>query len=186
MIQNRITYLYLKGSGTKELIEFLKVYDELNIRKRSDQLLEVVSDFETPSEIIQNAREFCLVELYQDFTVFVSPPQFEGPLNDILTILPQLNPKIYTITSLIQELVVMGKWDLIKKLKNYYYSQFNSETIETILGFIDQNLNATKTAKALFMHRNTLNYRLDNFIQKTEIDVRSFFGALSFHMMFRR
>ncbi len=186
MISKRTAYLYLKGQETKGLIEFLKGYEELNISKRSDQYLEIWSDFEMEHEMIQNAREFSLVELYQDFTVFVSSPDYDGPIEDILQVLPTLSPKIYDMTSLIPELVLNAKWELLKKLKNYYYSQFNQDTIETILGFIDQNLNATKTSKTLYMHRNTLNYRLDNFIQKTEIDVRTFAGAMAFHLMFRR
>ncbi len=89
------------------------------------------------------------------------------------------------IENLIYELVKHSKTELISKLRSYYYNRFSPETIETILGFIDQDLNATKTSKALYMHRNTLNYRLDNFIKKTEIDVRKFSGALAIYLLFR-
>ncbi|MCK4551507.1 MAG: helix-turn-helix domain-containing protein [Tenericutes bacterium] len=47
-------------------------------------------------------------------------------------------------------------------------------------------MNASKTAKTLYMHRNTLNYRLDNFINKTEIDVRKFKGAIAIYLLFKR
>ena len=87
---------------------------------------------------------------------------------------------------LIPEIVFLNPPELTKKLRNFYYSSFNSETLETILGFIEQNMNASKTSKALYMHRNTLNYRLDNFINKTEIDVRTFKGALAIYLLFKR
>lgn len=182
----RHVYLYVKGNDTDDIISLLKVFEEFHITKLSDHFVQITTDADIDMDILANAREFSIVELYQDFTVFVAPYEFDFDIREIQAVMPDINPKIYHIESLIPELVLLGKWSLLKKLKNYYYSKFNSETIETVLGFIDQNMNASKTAKALYMHRNTLNYRLDNFIHKTEIDVRAFSGALAIYMLFRR
>jgi len=152
----------------------------------SKNQFEIKSEEDIDSEFLESAREFSLVELYQDFTIFVAPKDFALEVEDILKILPELNPKIYTIETLIPELIFLGKQDVLKTLKNHYYAKFNAETIDTIMGFISSNLNATKTSKSLFMHRNTLNYRLDNFTSKTEIDIRTFKGALAIYLLFRR
>ena len=48
---------------------------------------------------------------------------------------------------------------------------------ETIKKYIENHSNATLTAKQLFMHRNSLQYRIDKFIEKTSIDIKSFHGA---------
>ncbi|MFD1017730.1 PucR family transcriptional regulator [Thalassobacillus hwangdonensis] len=52
------------------------------------------------------------------------------------------------------------------------------ELLETIKVFLECNSNATLAAKQLFMHRNSLQYRVDKFIEKTGIDVKQFKGAL--------
>ncbi|MBS4218140.1 helix-turn-helix domain-containing protein [Bacillus sp. FJAT-49711] len=51
------------------------------------------------------------------------------------------------------------------------------ELAETIKAYIENQSNATLTAKQLFMHRNSLQYRIDKFIEKTGIDIKSFHGA---------
>ncbi len=186
MMNTRNIYLYLKGNNPKDIIDFLEVYENLHVEKLNHNYLRLSTDIEIDSEVLMNAREFSLVELYQDFTVFVAPKLFDFPIEEIMEVLPMLNPKIYTIETLIPELSYLNKNTLLMRLKNHYYSMFNSETIDTILGFIKQDMNASKTAKALYMHRNTLNYRLDNFISRTEIDVRKFQGALAIYLLFRR
>jgi len=185
MSQRKI-YLHLQGDAHDEVIAFLKAYDELSIKKLSQTAYELDYSEEIDSEFLESAREFSLVELYQDLTIFVAPKDSPFSLSEIQSILKELNPRIYTIETMIPELVFLGRQDLIKTLRNHYYGRFNVETIDTILGFINCNLNGTKTSKALFMHRNTLNYRLDNFIAKTEIDVRTFTGALAIYLLFRR
>lgn len=49
----------------------------------------------------------------------------------------------------------------------------------TIKTFLENNLNASLTAKKLYIHRNTLQYRIDKFIEKTGIQLKEFFGAFT-------
>lgn len=49
----------------------------------------------------------------------------------------------------------------------------------TIKTFLENNLNASLTAKKLYIHRNTLQYRIDKFIEKTGIQLKDFFGAFT-------
>lgn len=51
------------------------------------------------------------------------------------------------------------------------------ETIATLEKYISLNCNVSETAKTLYIHRNTLLYRLDKFKQETGLDVRSFEDA---------
>ena len=186
MIKLRKTYLYLKGNDYSDIISFLNVYEEFHVKKLRDSYLEISYEKDIDPETFVKARDFSMVELYQDFTGFISPIDFNFKIDEILEILPILNPGIYTICDLIKEAVLQNKTSLTHKLRDFYYNRFNIETIETVLGFIESNMNASKTAKKLFMHRNTLNYRLDNFINKTEIDVRQFKGALAIYLLFKR
>ncbi|MEN1970465.1 helix-turn-helix domain-containing protein [Lentibacillus sp. N15] len=55
----------------------------------------------------------------------------------------------------------------------------DAEILETIEAFIQHNLNISVTAKVLYMHRNSLQYRIDKFIEKTGIDIRQFQAAMT-------
>ncbi|QTM98602.1 hypothetical protein ERJ70_04395 [Sediminibacillus dalangtanensis] len=56
------------------------------------------------------------------------------------------------------------------------------ELLATIQTFLECNSNATMAAKELYMHRNSLQYRVDKFIEKTGIDVKQFKGALTVYL----
>lgn len=55
----------------------------------------------------------------------------------------------------------------------------DEETIKMIETFLTCNLNLSETAKVLHLHRNSLQYRLDRFVEKTGIDIRQFHGAMT-------
>ena len=50
----------------------------------------------------------------------------------------------------------------------------------TIRLFFENNLNISETARQLFVHRNTLVYRLEKIQKQTGLDVRVFEDALTF------
>ncbi len=56
------------------------------------------------------------------------------------------------------------------------------EQLETIKVFLESNLNVTLAAKKLYMHRNSLQYRIDKFIEKTGIDIKNFNGAVTAYL----
>ncbi|WHY78879.1 helix-turn-helix domain-containing protein [Neobacillus sp. WH10] len=53
------------------------------------------------------------------------------------------------------------------------------EMFSTIKVFLENNLNASLTAKKLYIHRNTLQYRIDKFTEKTGIGLKDFYGAFT-------
>lgn len=57
---------------------------------------------------------------------------------------------------------------------------FDDETLQTINMFFDNNLNVSETARQLFVHRNTLVYRLEKLDKSTGLDIRRFDDALTF------
>ena len=57
---------------------------------------------------------------------------------------------------------------------------FDEETLTTINKFFENNLNVSETARQLFVHRNTLVYRLEKLQKSTGLDIRSFEDALTF------
>jgi carbohydrate diacid regulator len=57
---------------------------------------------------------------------------------------------------------------------------FDEETITTINKFFENNLNVSETSRQLFIHRNTLVYRLDKLQKSTGLDLRVFEDAITF------
>ncbi|WP_042356564.1 PucR family transcriptional regulator [Bacillus rubiinfantis] len=53
----------------------------------------------------------------------------------------------------------------------------DSELFLTIKMFLENNSNASLTAKKLYIHRNTLQYRIDKFTDKTGISLKDFYGS---------
>ncbi len=57
---------------------------------------------------------------------------------------------------------------------------FDDETLMTINKFFENNLNVSETSRQLFVHRNTLVYRLEKLQKSTGLDIRVFEDALTF------
>ena len=56
----------------------------------------------------------------------------------------------------------------------------DQETLFTINKFFENNLNVSETARKLFVHRNTLVYRLEKIKKITGLDLREFDDAITF------
>ena len=57
---------------------------------------------------------------------------------------------------------------------------FDEETLMTINKFFENNLNVSETSRQLYIHRNTLVYRLDKLQKSTGLDLRIFEDAITF------
>jgi carbohydrate diacid regulator len=59
---------------------------------------------------------------------------------------------------------------------------FDDETLATIAKFFENSLNISETSRQLFIHRNTLVYRLDKLQKTTGLDLRIFEDAITFRI----
>lgn len=58
--------------------------------------------------------------------------------------------------------------------------EFDEETLTTINKFFENSLNVSETSRQLYIHRNTLVYRLDKLLKITGLDLRVFEDAITF------
>ncbi len=58
--------------------------------------------------------------------------------------------------------------------------EFDDETLVTINKFFENSLNVSETSRQLYIHRNTLVYRLDKLEKSTGLDLRVFEDAITF------
>ncbi|MCH5264158.1 MAG: helix-turn-helix domain-containing protein [Lachnospiraceae bacterium] len=59
-------------------------------------------------------------------------------------------------------------------------SELDDETLTTINKFFENNLNVSETSRQLYVHRNTLVYRIEKLEASTGLDIRTFEDALTF------
>lgn len=62
------------------------------------------------------------------------------------------------------------------------FSTIDNETLNIITTFLDNGLNLAETARILYMHRNTLVYRLEKFKNQTNLDLKQFDDAVLFRI----
>lgn len=60
--------------------------------------------------------------------------------------------------------------------------EIDEEILNTINRFLDNSLNVSETSRQLYIHRNTLVYRIEKLLKATGMDVRNFDDALSFRI----
>ena len=60
------------------------------------------------------------------------------------------------------------------------FELLDDEIIKTVLCFFRNNLNISETARRMYLHRNTLVYRIEKVLKLTGLDLRNFDDAVSF------
>ncbi|MFC7394489.1 PucR family transcriptional regulator [Scopulibacillus cellulosilyticus] len=66
----------------------------------------------------------------------------------------------------------------------YRLEDEDSELTRSILVYFEHNFNLTTAAKALYIHRNSLQYRIDRFHEKTGLDPKQFNDAVIIALLF--
>ncbi|GAA3330198.1 hypothetical protein GCM10020331_081790 [Ectobacillus funiculus] len=62
-------------------------------------------------------------------------------------------------------------------------TQDDQELLTTVRTYLECNLNVSFAAKKKqYMHRNSVQYRVDKFIERTGIDIKTFKGAVAVYM----
>ncbi|MDY6367183.1 MAG: helix-turn-helix domain-containing protein [Clostridia bacterium] len=59
----------------------------------------------------------------------------------------------------------------------------DAEMLSTAEEFFNNNLNASETSRSMFLHRNTLSYRLDKIEKATGLNIRKFSDAVTFRLI---
>ena len=89
----------------------------------------------------------------------------------------------------LQRIIDMIPPDGRKKILDEYRTKFDEaafsdEMLETVRVFFEHDLSITSASRELFIHRNTLNYRLDKIRRDTGLDLRHFHDAVVFRLIY--
>lgn len=180
-------------------IEALNIIKELYLNEEvlctifAENIL-IVGCFDEPRDHAESIKNSIETDLYCKCTVSIS-----GKINNIFDLKKcynegkeslflsekfSLKDTILQYDKMLFEKIVYNidsqvKNELMKRF-SYKFDSFDGEVINTIEEFIKCDLNISDAAKKLFIHRNTLIYRLDKIYKETGFDIRKFKEASVF------
>ncbi len=93
--------------------------------------------------------------------------------------------KEYVFTKIIQDLPKPKRNEYLDLLLDSDAEEIftDKEMIQTAEVFLENSLNVSETSRKLFLHRNTLTYRLDKIERSTGLDIRKFSDAVTFRLI---
>ena len=166
----------IKESALSMLIDFLKGLIGNYIEPVfQDEILTVFFDSKCDvsfEEIIQNLNEDFYVPstLFESGELYVDKKEYLSFISKNKKALLGVN-KLYLLESdLIKSKLISEV--LCKNILKNFYDDFEMRNI--VKTFLEHNMNVSKAAEELYMHRNTLMYKIENFIKITGYDVKKF------------
>lgn len=171
-------FVILKDLSTTNYDRFCKLlsthFNEITDSLKNVYIKEVTVGIGSPAnssnEIIASAKEAAqVIDIGKNLTAKTRVHKIGGL--GVLPLLVSSSPK--------------QKRDYADKVLSELNDQ---ELIETMESFLEENLNLTKTAERLKVHRNTVIYRLDKIQEKLGRDPRNFSDSVELHLalLFRR
>lgn len=186
---NRKIYVY-QDNLNEELVHFFKeLSDNIKISSIENNVITLLdTDYYNEEPIDLEGYHMLLVDDFDsEVTIFIEPYlEDEFPLgNEIKSSIHKLPHNVYYFEDIITYIVLLNNIDLKQKIRDYILAKVNEDVLHTVRKFIENNMNSSLSAKKLYMHRNTLNYRIDNFIESTHINVKTFKGANAIYMLYK-
>lgn len=186
---NRRIYIYHPDIPEEMGQIFEALNDKIHIERQSDSMIVLFDEDYYNEEPIDLEQFYLLLieDFEQQFTMFLEPyTDTEFALaKTIEPFLSSLPHNLYYFEDIITYAVLLQHNTLKQEIKNFLLDVTNADVIHTVREFIENNMNSSLSAKKLYMHRNTLNYRIDNFIEATHINVKTFKGANAIYMLYK-
>ena len=170
------------------LIDFMKNFLGVNLEYSSNNnIINIIFDYNEEIDFL-DIINLITSELYLSCRIYVS-----GKINDSLVLSEYVsyinrNKKLFDGFSdlIINEdfLVIHNLYGEIirKNILKQYVNDY--QMLDVIKEFLDSNMNISKAANRLFMHRNTVMNKIDKFIDVTGYDIKQFNKAfVIYHLL---
>lgn len=194
----KLILIYLRDKQFKALKLIEKVYlKNESIVVHHDEYILIVSKNDISNESIKklhielkkNVTEefyisYCKIDEYNELK-----EKFEYLKNNLEICLKyNLPSEIYTENSLLLEKMAVGadEKDINRVYKQYneIFSKLDDGLIKTIEIFFSEGLKISESADKLYIHRNTLFYRIDKIKKIVNYDISNFNEAIEFKILF--
>ena len=171
---NALEEIFLRVEVIKTSEEIIFVYfDEIDfslkdvISSIEDDVGEAIFAFNMP-KIFTNSEKFSrLFEMYRKY--FSSKNQGYFEMSDLI---------LETISKNIKDTILVKEIILEKILSD-------PQNEKLIMEIFNNNLNVLKTSKGIYMHRNTINNRLDIIKKETGLNIQKFKDAVAMYSLMK-
>lgn len=179
-----LAILHFKTEVERETIAlFCHEVAHVELEWKQDHILRITEVDHVASLDFMQLSEWLVSEMFIDHTLFIFHAIEDQLLNLIEEQLALFDPGVYDLADVIIFSVSRRMDHLTAKLHKQITQLVGEETMRTVFAFMKAELNQTQAAKQLYMHRNTLLYRLDHFKRLTLIDVSKFRGAFAIRLL---
>lgn len=195
----KLILLYLNEKQLKKGLEIIKnnPLEDDSIIVTQDEYILIISKNEISKEKINELFKlvsknitkkvymtYCNIHEYKELK-----EKFEYLKGNIgICIKYELASKVYGENSLLLEKMVNNASDeeITRAYKQYnnIFSKLDNELIKTIEVFFGEGLKISESAEKLYIHRNTLFYRIDKIKKIINYDISNFNEALEFKILF--
>ena len=178
---------YIKQGYLDSDIEILFYKGSILMIGNIEEVLEHVQSIKDTIESIVSGKcyiSYCEIDNYFNLKKYYEDTSYKIKLALKYNIIES----IFDSDKLILEEIIDSvsdkmKEDIYDKFKNGI-SKLDNEMIRTIEVFFKCGLNISEAAKELYIHRNTLIYRLDKIQKHTNYDIRDFNEAVLLKIIF--
>ena len=195
----KLILVYLNEKQVKKGLEIIKnnPLEDDSIIVTQDEYILIISKNEISKEKINELFKlisknitkkvymtYCNINEYKELK-----ERFEYLKGNIgICIKYELASKVYGENSLLLEKMVNNASDdeITRAYKQYknIFSKLDNELIKTIEVFFGEGLKISESAEKLYIHRNTLFYRIDKIKKIINYDISNFNEALEFKILF--
>ncbi|MGL5977467.1 MAG: helix-turn-helix domain-containing protein [Erysipelotrichaceae bacterium] len=127
-------------------------------------------------EDMANALPLALYDMNVSSTFLISHETDRLTYYSLLNCIQFGMNRVHHLSDVLMMMLFKGDIRTRNILTEYFY-HVDRELIHTANEFLKSGLNANKASAKLYLHRNTLSYRLQKFIQSTNLDIRDYYNA---------
>ena len=180
-------YLYIKELYHDSDIEVILTNDKLLLIAEVKEIYEHIIGIK--DALLNNFTSryyisYCQIENYEALKKSFEECEYKLMLANKYKVSESVIDEKKLILEGIIDSVSEEKKEKIYHIFNEGFSKLDNEMIRTIEVFFRCGLNLSDAAKELYIHRNTLIYRLDKIEKYTAYDIRNFNSAVLFKVVF--
>lgn len=180
-------YLYIKELYDDSDVEVILSNDKLLLIAKVKEICDHITGIK--DALLNNFTgryyiSYCHVENYEGLKESFEECEYRLMLANKYKVSESIIDEKKMILEGIIDSVSEEKKEKIYQLFNEGFSKLDNEMIRTIEVFFRCGLNLSDAAKELYIHRNTLIYRLDKIEKYTGYDIRNFNNAVLFKVVF--
>lgn len=117
-------------------------------------------------------------DLRLDYLSIVIVPEFK---EEFIKLINVKDTKVYYLFDLIIDKIKNNSINV--SILNSLFKNIPDSIIDTVKQYIVMNQSVINTSEAMFTHRNTINYRLNKFIELTGINIRETNSAMTTYLL---